>query len=77
MDEVTSKRMERINEKKHETDCELQYADYYWRDKLNISWNEVLMYGWTKGNSGVSLHRTKELFLRDVVDVKISTLENQ
>jgi hypothetical protein len=75
MDEMTRQRLERINERNLEIDQSLQYADYYWRDKLNLTFDEILTYGWTKGREGGALSRTKEMFLSDVVDRKIGELE--
>lgn len=71
LDESTKRNLERYARREQKVDEELQYVQYYWEEKLNLTYQEILEFAWMLGRKGVAKLRMKELFMSDFLHERI------
>lgn len=74
LDESTKRNLERYAAREHEADTELQYVQYYWEEKLNLTYQEILEFAWMMGRKGVARLRMKELFISEFLHERIDDI---
>lgn len=74
LDEETKKRLEGYAQRELKANEELQYVQYYWGEKLNLTYQEILEFAWMMGRKGVARLRMKELFISEFLHERIDDI---
>lgn len=67
-------RLEKLKLRELEADAEINYIQYYWEEKLKLTFLEMLEFAWKKGRNGVARSIMKEKFMSVVVDQKLKNI---
>lgn len=74
LDKGTQNRLEKLHQRELEADAEINYIQYYWEEKLKLTFLEILEFAWEKGRNGVARSIMKEKFMSELVDGKLKNI---
>ena len=62
----TLERLENYRAKEVQRDFEINMLQALWNDKMNLTWLEILTFGWMWCRKGCASRRVKEMFIEEV-----------